>query len=232
VLNVSDIRKHFIEELKNENFSRDKSGVKTIELIGASFNADEPAIFGSVNQDYVDAELAWYNSQSSSIYDIRPDGDPPAAWKYSANKHGQINSNYGKLIYADKYFNQYGQALDELLRNPDSRRAIMIYNRPSMWVDWCEDDKNDFVCTNAVSYYIRNGAIHCVVQMRSNDVVYGYKNDYAWQLHVLTEFTRDYNSLYMDAAWDADYRKEMTVGNITWQVQNLHVYERHFDLVK
>ena len=232
MLNVSDIRKHFIEELKNENFSRDKSGVKTIELIGASFNADEPAIFGSVNQEYVDAELAWYNSQSSSIYDIRPDGDAPAAWKYSANKHGQINSNYGKLIYADKYFNQYGQALDELLRNPDSRRAIMIYNRPSMWVDWCEDDKNDFVCTNAVSYYIRNGAIHCVVQMRSNDVVYGYKNDYAWQLHVLTEFTRDYNSLYMDAAWDADYRKEMTVGNITWQVQNLHVYERHFDLVK
>ena len=68
--------------------------------------------------------------------------------------------------------------------------------------------------------------------MRSNDVVFGYKNDYAWQLFVLEQLVSDYNRCYLDAAWDADYRKEMTVGNITWQVQNLHVYERHFDLVK
>ena len=27
-------------------------------------------------------------------------------------------------------------------------------------------------------------------------------------------------------------QEDLAAGNITWQVQNLHVYERHFDLVK
>ena len=108
----------------------------------------------------------------------------------------------------------------------------MVYQRPSIWHEYNENDKNDFICTNAVTYYIRDGKVNCVVQMRSNDVVYGYKNDYAWQHHVLSQLTHDSNSIYLSQAWDADYRKEMEVGTITWQVQNLHVYERHFDLVK
>jgi len=52
--------------------------------------------------------------------------------------------------------------------------------------------------------------------MRSNDVVFGYKNDVAWQQHVLNMVA---SRLYKDP------------GTITWQVQNLHVYERHFHLV-
>jgi len=94
VLKVNDIRKHFIEELKNENFSRDKSGVKTIELIGASFHADEEAIFGTPNDEYIADELDWYRSMSTNINDIGDRDEPPAAWKYSANEHGEINSNY------------------------------------------------------------------------------------------------------------------------------------------
>jgi thymidylate synthase len=62
--------------------------------------------------------------------------------------------------------------------------------------------------------------------MRSNDVVFGYKNDYAWQLYVLNELIRDYN----DCRAEAD--NDITAGDIIWQVQNMHVYERHFHLVK
>ena len=231
-MNVSDIRQHFIQDLANEEFTTDRTGSKTIELIGASFVADEPAIFGTVNEDYVKAELDWYQTMSNNINDINYGDEPPKAWQIAANGYGEINSNYGKLIYSDKYYNQYGQVLDELLSNMDSRRATMVYQRPSIWHEYNENDKNDFICTNAVTYYIRDGKVNCVVQMRSNDVVYGYKNDYAWQHHVLSQLTHDYNSIYLSRAWDADYRKEMEVGTITWQVQNLHVYERHFDLVK
>ena len=226
--NVNDVREFFIGELNDEAFTIDKTGQKTIEMIGASFIADEPAIFGTVNQDYVDAEIKWYESQSTNILDIYGvDGNPPAAWQYSANDNGEINSNYGHLIWSDKYFNQYGQVLDELLENPDGRRASMIYNRPSIWVEFCENNKNDFICTNAVTYYIRDGLLHCVVQMRSNDVIFGYKNDYAWQLHVLKKLCWDYNNLdrYIEG-------RVIEPGMIMWQVQNLHVYERHFHLVK
>ena len=62
--NVSNIRQHFIDELNAERFVTDKTGVKTIELVGANFVADEPLIFGTVNEDYVERELAWYKSKS------------------------------------------------------------------------------------------------------------------------------------------------------------------------
>ena len=58
--------------------------------------------------------------------------------------------------------------------------------------------------------------------MRSNDVIFGYRNDYAWQEHVL-DMLRD--DLYYQG-------HNLEKGNIHWQVQNLHVYERHFHLVK
>ena len=215
---VSDIRQFFIDELNDGAFTVDRSGQKTIELVGASFLADEPAIFGTVNQDYVDAELRWYESESTNIYDIYEDEkDPPQAWQYSANTHGEINSNYGYLIWNNRFHCQYERALEELEDNPDSRRAIMIYNRPDIWMEYNNNGKNDFICTNAVTYYIRNDELQAVVQMRSNDVVFGYKNDYAWQQYVLESLANDLS---------------IQPGFITWQVQNLHVYERHFHLVK
>jgi len=225
---VKDIREHFINELKDEAYTIDKTGQKTIELIGASFLADEPAIFGTVNQAYVDAEIAWYESQSTNINDIyNGEKEPPAAWKYTANKHGEINSNYGYLIFSDEMGNQYSNVLDELLENPDGRRASCIYNRPSIWNDFKTNGKNDFICTNSVTYYIRDGLLHSVVQMRSNDVIYGYKNDYAWQRYVMEKLCWDYTNLDR-----YDQGRVIEPGMMMWQVQNLHVYERHFDLVK
>ena len=105
--NVNDIRNYFIEELKAERFTTDKTGQQTIEMLGASFIADEPAIFGTPKQEYIDAELAWYESGSTNINDIHgKDKEPPAAWKYAADAHGNINSNYGHLVNSPKFYNQ------------------------------------------------------------------------------------------------------------------------------
>ena len=217
-MNVESVRNHFIEELKHERFTVDKTGQNTIELLGASFLADEPSIFGSPNEEYISREIDWYLSHSLNINDIYGlDRPAPKAWEYAANQHGTINSNYGTLIFDDKYYRQFEQVVNELEINPDSRRASMIYQRPSIWVEFDEDGKNDFICTNAVTYYIRNDELQSVVQMRSNDVVFGYKNDYAWQQYVLKTLASDLG---------------IEPGFITWQVQNLHVYERHFHLVK
>lgn len=235
MLKTEDIRDTFIYALDNEKFQIDRTGCKMIEIIGASFEADQPYIFGTPNDAYIKSEIDWYESMSTNVNDIQYPNGVPAAWKHSANKHGETNSNYGYLIYSDKYYNQYGQVLDELLANQETtRRATMVYTRPSIWEEYKEHDKNDFICTNTVSYYLRPEVgdveknfeyeLHAVVQMRSNDVVFGYKNDYAWQKYVLDHLVDDFNSLSTDL--------QATAGSIIWQVQNLHVYERHFDLVK
>ena len=220
-LKVKDIREHFKTALSTGNFVTDKTGVKTIELVGASFVADEDAIFGDVNWDYVQREIEWYDSQSLKVTDIR--GGAPKIWQMVSSKNGEINSNYGWAIYSSQNHKQYWSVMLELLANPNSRRAVMIYTRPTMHTDYSRDGMSDFMCTNAVQYMIRNDNLHAIVQMRSNDVVFGYKNDRAWQHEVMGRLLDDLNS-------KGDCRYGM--GTLTWQVGSLHVYERHFDLIK
>lgn len=222
MLKVTDIRDHFFDELAAQRYTIDKTGAKTIEMLGASFIADEPSIFGVPSQEYIDAEIAWYESMSTNINDIYgKDKQPPAAWQYAADPHGNINSNYGYLVDSPKFYNQYYNAIDELVKNPDSRRAQMIYNRPSIWSEFNENGKSDFICTNAQTFYIRDSKLHMVSQMRSNDIVFGYKNDYAWAQHLMDRAIDNLN--------EEGY--ELTKGDLIWQVMNLHVYEKHFNLV-
>ena len=224
MITIDAVRDYFKYQLENRYFTEDRNGGKTIEMLGAAFLADEESIFGTPNYEYIDAELDWYNSKSTNINDIYGINQqkPPKAWVYAANENGEINSNYGRLIFGAQYHKQYKQVLNELLDNEDSRRACMVYNRPSIWTEYDAQGKNDFICTNAVTYYIRDDILHCVVQMRSNDVVFGYKNDYAWQMYILNQLREDLN-------YQGGFALE--VGDIHWQVQNLHVYEKHFDLV-
>lgn len=212
--NVTWVRRQFIEQLERGQFVTDKTGVKTIEIMNASFVADSPAIFGTVNHDYVERELQWYKSMSLNVYDIP---EPvPAIWKAVADKDGFINSNYGWCIYSEENGNQFKNVVEDLKRNPDSRRANMIYTRPSMHVDYNKNGMSDFMCTNNVQYLVRDGAVNALVYMRSNDAVFGYKNDFAWQKHVLDQVAEEIG---------------IPSGIIYWNVSSLHVYERHFDLV-
>lgn len=213
--NVADIRKQFIDKLAYEDFVIDKSGCKMIEIMGASFIANEPVIFGTLNTDYAEREVQWYESQSLNVNDIP--GETPAIWKAVATPDGRINSNYGYLIFSKSNGNQYYNVLLELQNNPLSRRATMIYTRPSIWYEYNEDGMSDFICTNSVGYLLRDGKLNAHVVMRSNDVLHGFKNDFYWQDCVLKKLANDLH---------------VEVGNIYWCVTSLHVYERHFNLVK
>jgi len=215
LMSIDNIREAFRADLHEGVFVTDKTGVKMLEYCNASFYADQPAIFGEPNEDYIRRELEWYESMSLNVNDIP--GGPPKIWQQVATKEGRINSNYGWCAFSDANYAQYNNVVAELQFNPESRRAVMIYTRPSMWLDYYEDGMSDFMCTNTVQYMYRNGVLNAHVYMRSNDVVFGYRNDYAWQKHV--------HEMLCDEL-------DMPVGGIFWNVTSLHVYERHFDLVR
>lgn len=208
-MRTEDIKNMFLDLYKNGMFNA--SGL--VEIIGASFIADKSSIFGIPNQEYINKEIMWYNSKSRNVYDMH---NPPEIWKQVADKSGNINSNYGWCIYSKDNGNQYHKALSHLRDNPNSRQAIMIYNRPSMHEDSNVNGMSDFMCTNAVTYKLDGALLHAVIQMRSNDAVFGYKNDYAWQRYVLHQLAKDLN---------------VSVGTIYWQVASLHIYPRHFHLI-
>lgn len=213
MLSIHSIRKLLVNCLYNQYFVNDKSGVKVIETC-ESFDADESAIFGKPNEGYIMREIAWYSSMSRNVHDIP--GKVPDIWLKVASRNGIINSNYGWCIFSPENGRQFQHVLEELKENPESRRAIMIYTRPSMWKEYNTDGMSDFMCTNSVQYMIRNGVLNAHVNMRSNDAIFGYRNDWAWQKYVLTLL---------------GYALEVPVGRIYWTAASLHVYERHFWMV-
>ena len=219
-MNVHSIRNQFGSMYVNDEFVEDKSGCRMLELIGSSFIADAEAIFGEPIRDYIKRELEWYESQSLSVEDIP--GETPAIWKEISDVDGIINSNYGYLIYSGDNGYQFSNVLQTLKDNPGSRQATMVYNRPSIHADAYTNGRSDFICTNAVNYFIRSGRLHAVVQMRSNDVIFGYRNDYAWQKYTLDNLVTELRYEGIDVA----------AGDITWQAASLHIYERHFNYVK
>jgi len=220
---VNDIRLEFLKLLRYGNSIDDKGGGTVLEIINASFIADENSIFGDPDMNYIDREIAWYKSQSLSISDIP--GTVPKIWKDVASKGGLINSNYGWCVWSESNGYQYNHCLEALLNDRNTRRASMIYTRPEMQSDFCRDGMSDFMCTNAVQYLIRDGKMHASVSMRSNDLVYGYKNDRAWAYHVLNDLIDDYNSLVLES-------DRVELGNIYWNVGSLHIYSKHYHLIQ
>lgn len=75
--------------------------------------------------------------------------------------------DYGKWEYT--YHRRYGYqveaVIDELRRNPYTRRAVLTIRKS---VDICMDDPP---CLQHIQYFIRNGALDCDVLFRSNDAV-------------------------------------------------------------
>jgi thymidylate synthase len=215
--NIIHIRHNFKSLLEEKKYV-DADGVKTLELIGEGFICSEDRIFGTPNEQYIEKELEWYKSCNRNVYGME---NPPTIWKNVADEDGNINSNYGWCIFTNENGNQYNNVIKELKSNKHSRRAHMIYTRPSMHKDFNVKGMSDFMCTSGVVYEIRHNKLHAVVQMRSNDVRFGFLNDYAWQLDVLESMVVELN---------VDY-PELTAGDIIWNSASLHIYENQWYLV-
>ena len=213
VMNVKDIRLQFVKKYKEEKFEIDKCGGKVIDLICAQFIADEAFIFGNPNEEYIKKELNWYLSQSLNVNDIK---NTPTIWKNVADSSGFINSNYGWCIFSEENGHQYDNCLKELKNQKSSRRGVMIYNRPNMWEDYNKNGKNDFICTYAVQFLIRDNILYSYVLMRSNDAWAGYRNDYAWHKYILDKLGDDLS-----------IKKRA----IIWNSGSLHLYEKQFYLI-
>lgn len=214
---VQDIRNKFVEKYKNNDFVILENGVKTIELISNTFEVDENYIFKKPNYIYIQNELNWYRSESLNVYDIK--GKIPKIWKDIADDNGFINSNYGWCVWSDENCNQYRNCLKQLLNDPSTRRACMIYTRPTMQYDWHRNGMKDFMCTYSTQQFIRNKQLVYCVFMRSNDAVFGFRNDVAWHWEVATLLDGDLRANGIEL----EYKPK-----IVWTAGSLHVYEMHF----
>jgi len=213
--NVEHIRKEFIR-LKENKLLSDNG---TYEILNASFISNDLVIFGELNEKYAKSEVKWYLSQSRNVNDI--EGKIPSIWKEVATKDGWINSNYGWCIFSEENGSQFENAIAKLENGKLSRQATMIYIRPSMHADAVRDGMNDFMCTYSVQLMIRNDYLYYHVYMRSNDAIFGYKNDSYWHHFVHDLAYKQLKKTY----------KHLRFGHLFWNAATLHIYPRHFDLI-
>ena len=226
--NAASIRQTFIRMVENAKML--KHDYEMVEMLNCTFEADEPAIFGTPNEDWHARELEWYLSQSLNVEDIP---EPiPTIWKEVAADDGTINSNYGWCIFSGANGDQYENCIRELVARKYSRQGTMIYTRPSMQWEATDQGRYDFICTNTVQLAIRPTRIpgqwdgtydylHYIVNMRSSDAVLGYKGDYAWHSYVHKKALDELRGEY----------PELMMGKLIWNANSFHVYPRHYDLV-
>ena len=223
--NTDDIKNLLIEKYKNQDFRITKSGVKTVELQNVQFIADKDYILREPNYDYIKREIEWYESQSLNVYDIP--GETPAIWKACADVNGEINSNYGWMIWSKENGSQYNNCIWNLVNDPVTRNAVMIYNRPSMHVDATSNHKHDFCCTYAVQCFLNptddGYSLKYIVYQRSQDAIFGYNNDINWHLYVYKMMQKE-----LSEKLNCPIKSEL----IECNDGSLHVYERHFKFLK
>ena len=227
------------EQKPNEN------GTK--ELLHAVFVADKNYIVRRPKEPYQTNELEWFISQSRNVEDLKSfAGFIPKIWKDIKNENNIINSNYGWCCLSEENGSQFVNALKHLEKDKNSRRAIMIYNRPSMHTDWCSYRSipktttkiweqwhhlspnqykmilGDFMCCQNNHFIIRDNKLIMTVHMRSLDAVYGYNADYIWFDWIFNKAIQYLKKTYEDLE-----RGEMVI-----YADSVHVYEKHYDDLK
>ena len=208
----NDIKDILVNKYKNQQFD----GNGNISIIAASFIADKPFIIREPNQDYIERELEWYLSESLNVNDIP--GETPKIWQQCSDKDGFINSNYGWTTFSKENYSQFDKVLTELSNNKDSRQGVIIFIRPTMHEDSKRNGMHDFICTYCYNFKIEDNILYMIVNMRSNDCVYGYNNDWAFANYVFDKMLEELKKTYLD----------LQKGVIFWRADNFHCYPRHF----
>lgn len=195
-------------------------------LYSANWRADNDSMIGEVNPDWVRRELAWFQSGSDRLEDM--EGPVPKLFQACAGVDGKVNSAYGYVLFGrgDKLPHPptlFDRVVDTFVNEGAStRHAVAIITDRDIHNLSTYNGRNDFICTNALNFMIdHENKLHIIAQMRSMDAVFGYRADYS-----MWDFLMEYLLGNLEMVIPGLKR-----GHITFQVANLHVYPRHFDLL-
>ena len=162
------------------------------------------------NWKYFAGELAWYLKQDNNVDYI---SNFSGFWNNITNPGtNEINSNYGTLIFGE----QLKWVVDSLKSDQNTRQAIAFLNQPKFQFE----GNKDFVCTMYMNFFIRDNKLNMKVQMRSNDVFYGLTFDAPFFGFVLQHVR----------LWLLEEYPDLELGTYFHCADNIHYYERHFDL--
>jgi len=177
---LTDIYEKTLDELKKAKEQESQFG-DTLELINYSCCLKNPRsrFIGTQNRAhslrYLIGELCWYLSGEKGIERI---SNYSTFWNHLVDEKNEVNSNYGYRAFHKciNRKNQFQWVVEELKKNRNSRRAILLLNL--FEEDYSQMHKTkDFPCTIYLHFLVRNNKLNMLTYMRSNDFIYGFCND-------------------------------------------------------
>ncbi len=213
----SKVFKNIISDIKVNGKVSKPRDLEVSELMynGYAVDPTQPIanfISREFNWKYFAGELVWYLNKDTNIDYINQFS---GFWKGITNPGtNEINSNYGSLLFGE----QLQWVTDSLKKDKNTRQAIAFLNQPKYQFE----GNKDFVCTMYLNFSIRENKLDMKVQMRSNDIFYGLTFDAPF-------FAVVHQHVYL---WLKSTYPELSLGTYHHFADNIHFYERHYELAE
>ena len=192
-----------------------KGDSKAIELLNQSITIDDVCQINIYNPKrkfnvrYALLEFMWYLSMDPGVGNI---GKAASIWKDIADADGFVHSNYGGCLHRG-----WDRVVAELVRFPESRRAVIALNQPDT-----DYGMKDVPCTMFVQFFIRDDKLHMIWNMRSSDFAFGFCNDVAVGMLFMQMMKNELE------VWNDHF---VDLGSFTYNATSFHCYDHHWSLV-
>lgn len=160
-------------------------------------------------------ELLWFLRGDSNVRWLQERG--VSIWNEWADEQGELGPVYGVQWRSwptpdGKHIDQIAELIDQIKRNPDSRRLIVsawnVSDIPKMALPPCHA---------LFQFYVAEGKLSCQLYQRSADIFLGVPFNiasYALLTHMVAQ------------------QCDLKVGDFIWTGGDCHIYSNHFEQVK
>ena len=132
-----------------------------------------------------------------------------------------FTSQYGPRIKS-----QLPRVIKLLKEDTHTRRAVINILDKDDKIIWDIETTHEYPCTNIIHFFIRKNKLHCLVQMRSNNMV----NTITYDVYIFTNLMKYvYNKL--KKIEEIGY-KGLQWGNYHHQISSAHIFNRDNKLVE
>lgn len=210
---LQDILDHGVQK-------EDRTGTGTISVFGRQLRFDLQQGFPllttkKLHMKSIVHELLWFLSGNTNITYLRENG--VTIWDEWADEEGNLGRVYGAQWRTwqgsnGEVVDQIANVVRQLRNNPDSRRHLV-----SAWNPAEVDGMALPPCHYAFQFYVANGRLSCMFQMRSVDTFLGLPFNlasYALLTHMVAQ------------------QCELDVGELIWTGGDVHIYLNHLEQVK
>lgn len=198
----------------------DRTGTGTISIFGHQMRFDLSEGFPLIttkklHMKSIIHELLWFLAGDTNIAYLQQNG--VRIWNEWADENGELGPVYGKQWRSfagrdGKTVDQIQWVVDEIKRNPDSRRLVVSAWNPA------ELDKMALPpCHLLFQFYVANGKLSCQLYQRSADTFLGVPFNiasYALLTHMMAHVTG------------------LEPGDFVHTIGDAHLYTNHIDQVK